>query len=309
MRKASDIDVHELEDFPLVLKFVGHLQNARGLSPNTVRAYQVDLEQFLLWLYRNELELSDMDHHLFRLYLASLTKAQYSKRTINRRLSSIRGFYSFLEREGVLDENPAAVVQSPKLSKSLPKTVKSEDMAKLLTACDTSTPEGLRDQAMLELFYASGARISEISALDVSDINTRSSQVKLFGKGSKERIVPLYDKAIKTVEWYVREARPQFVSDKSGDALFLSVRGNRMSADALRTRFNKCLALAGIDQSHTPHSLRHTFATDLLSGGADLRSVQELLGHESLSTTQIYTHLSAQRLKDAYKQAHPRSQE
>lgn len=307
-RRSTDknVDVTELEDYPLVQSFATYLRATRGLSEHTIRAYVVDLEQFLLWLYRGDLRLEEMDHRGFRMYLATLDRSGYARRTINRRLSSVRGFYSFLEREGIVEDNPATVVQSPKVGRSLPKTVKSEDMKRLLTVCDLSDPEGLRDQAMLELFYASGARISEISALDLADVSTKSAQVKLFGKGSKERIVPLYDKALQTVEAYVQCARPHFANGKSGNALFLSTRGNRMTPDALRTRFHRCIAMAGIDRSHTPHSLRHTFATDLLSGGADLRSVQELLGHESLSTTQIYTHLSAQRLKDAYRQAHPR---
>jgi integrase/recombinase XerD len=185
-----------------------------------------------------------------------------------------------------------------------------EDVRKLLGTCETDTPEGVRDRAFLELLYASGARISEVSRLDVSDLNFSEGQVSLFGKGSKERIVPLYPAALSVVRDYLERGRPLLSKgeDVSGKALFLSVRGRRMSADALRTVFERRVRIAGLDNELTPHAMRHTFATEMLSGGADLRSVQELLGHADLSTTQIYTHLSVERLKEAARQAHPRGE-
>jgi integrase/recombinase XerD len=190
-----------------------------------------------------------------------------------------------------------------------------EDVQKLLATCDPSTATGLRDRAFLELLYASGARISEVSRLNVPSIDFGRAQATLFGKGSKERIVPLYGVALDWLRRYLDEARQELASlakrtppEGPAGALFLSTRGRRMSADALRTAFEAHVRLAGLDPTLTPHAMRHTYATELVAGGADLRSVQELLGHESLSTTQVYTHLSVDRLKDATRHAHPRAQ-
>ncbi len=294
------------ESDKLLTSFIRFLHESRNLSANTLRAYQIDLEEFYRWLDKNNYEIDSMNVRKFRQYLSDEGRAQYSRKTIARRLSAIRTFYKYLVRIEYLDDSIAQIVHSPKLDKYLPQTFKSEDLKKFLSASDTSTAEGLRDQAIFELFYASGARISEISGLNLKDIDLKNKQINLFGKGSKERIVPLYDKAIQTVLSYVDKARPELNLKNNNEALLLSVRGNRMSADAIRVRFNKILRECGLDSAYTPHSLRHTFATDLLNGGADLKTVQELLGHESLSTTQIYTHLSSKRLQDIYKQAHPR---
>lgn len=287
--------------------FLTHLAKVRGYSPETIKAYQGDLDQFYLWLERQKLELDDLDHRAIRGYLSYLTQAQYSKKTINRQLSALRSYFKYLVYEGVLSTNPAQVVKSPKLSKSLPHTVKHADLLRFFETCNLDEPEGMRDRAILELFYASGARISELAQLSLSSIDFHSHQVTLFGKGSKERIVPLYKEALDLIATYISEARPELNKKGNSTSLFLSVRGNPMTSDAIRKMFNKRLVQAGLDGSYTPHTLRHTFATDLLSGGADLRSVQELLGHKSLSTTQIYTHLSVDRLKGAYKNAHPRA--
>lgn len=286
--------------------FLDFLHSSRNLSQNTIRAYSIDLDEFIRWMSAHSYKLESMNVRGFRQYLSSLNQAQYSKKTIARKLSAIRTFYKYLVRIEYLGDNVAQIVRSPKLDKYLPQTFKAEDLQTFLSASDISTAEGLRDQAIFELFYASGARISEISQLNIDDIDMGSRQVSLFGKGSKERIVPLYERAISTVLQYLDQARDELNKKQNSEALFLSVRGNRMSADAIRVRFNKVLQETGLDSSYTPHSLRHTFATDLLNGGADLRTVQELLGHESLSTTQIYTHLSSKRLQEVYKQAHPR---
>ena len=245
-----------------------------------------------------------------REWLAELRSAGYATTTQNRHLSAVRSLYKWLVSRDITDEDAAAAVASPKLSKRLPSMLSDSDVRLLLSAC-SNDPEGMRDRALIELLYASGARISEASALDVRDVDVRQRQVRLFGKGPKERVVPLYPRAVEAVQAYVKDARPSLVccSAQATNALFLSSRGNRMSAAALRERFERLVGLAGLDPSITPHAMRHTFATQLLDGGADLRSVQELLGHESLSTTQIYTHLSVERLKAAALQAHPRSGE
>ena len=294
----------------LVEEYLRYLSVIRNLSGNTVRAYRGDIEAYCAWARREGIDPLHVTHRQIRRFLAELSQARYSTRTINRRLSSVRSLYRWLVREGKTTDDAAAAVASPKLSKRLPTTMSDADASRLLVVSADTEAETLRDRAFLELLYASGARISEVSALDVGSIDFSSAQVRLFGKGSKERIVPLYRKALEALRAYLVKGRPLLLNDfdvPAETALFLSVRGRRMSADALRTRFERAVRLAGLDSSLTPHSMRHTFATELLSGGADLRSVQELLGHSSLSTTQIYTHLSVERLKEASRQAHPRA--
>jgi len=290
--------------------FLGYLVAVRNLSPNTVRAYGTDLHGYCAWTRREGIEPLAVSHRELRSYLADFSRAGYSTRTTNRHLSAIRDLYRWLASEGVTEVDPADALASPKVAKSLPATMTDDDVRALLATCDNSVP-GIRDRAFLELLYACGARISEISGLDLGSVDMRCGQVRLFGKGSKERIVPLYDMALDWIRRYLDESRPILVAaqrrGRPTRALFLSTRGARMTADALRTRFEEHVSLAGLDPSLTPHAMRHTFATELLSGGADLRTVQELLGHESLSTTQIYTHLSVERLKQATRQAHPRS--
>ncbi len=293
-------------------RFVSYLRGVRNLSENTVRAYETDLEAFCTWAQREGVVGYTASHRQLRRYLAELTRAGYSTRTVNRHLSAIRGLYKWLLSEGITTSDAAAALASPKIAKTLPRTMGDSDVNALVETCDKATTEGLRDAALIELLYATGARISEISRLDVGDIDFAQAQVSLFGKGSKERVVPIYQRALAVVRDYLEQSRPLLAARKRGAektrALFVSTRGNRMSADALRTVFERHVALAGIDVGVTPHAMRHTYATELLSGGADLRSVQELLGHESLATTQIYTHLSVERLKEATRQAHPRGE-
>ncbi len=299
----------ELNEFEAhVDEFVTYLANAKNLSPNTVRAYETDLAAYMAWCRREAVSPLHVEHRQVRSWVAELAAAGYATTTQNRHLSAVRTLYRWLVSRGVTQEDAVAAVSSPKLGRRLPKTMGDEDVRALLEACDTDAA-GLRDAAMVELLYATGARISEASGLDVADIDLVQRQLRLFGKGSKERIVPIYERCAQSLKTYLGRGRPGLAANgkKATDALFLSTRGNRMSADALRVRFEKLVALAGLDPGLTPHAMRHTFATELLDGGADLRSVQELLGHESLSTTQIYTHLSVERLKQASLQAHPRS--
>ncbi|MBP3893008.1 MAG: tyrosine recombinase XerC [Atopobiaceae bacterium] len=292
--------------------FIAYIRGTRNLSDNTVRAYETDLQAYIDWLGREGIDGYNVSHRGLRRYLAELTRARYSTRTINRHLSAIRGLYKWLVSQDRTKNDAAAAIASPKMAKSLPKTMGDAEVAALVETCDLEDAEGLRDAAFLELLYATGARISEVSRLDIDDVDLAQSQVRLFGKGSKERVVPIYGRAVEMVRRYQAFSRPRLaLRRKKGPvppALFLSVRGNRMSADALRTCFERRVAKAGIDGAITPHAMRHTYATELLSGGADLRSVQELLGHESLATTQIYTHLSVERLKEATRQAHPRGE-
>ena len=308
---ASEVIERAQDEFEVqVGAFCTYLRDVRNLSPHTVRAYETDLQAFVEWCRREGVNPSRLSHSEARAWLAELQAAGYASTTQNRHLSAVRSLYKWLVSRGILEQDVVAAVASPKLSRRLPKTLSQRDVARLFEACGTDAT-GLRDRAMLELLYASGARISELSALDLAHVDLRGREVRLYGKGSKERIVPLYPACCKAVERYEREARPSLASasQRVTDALFLSSRGNRMSAASLRDAFERLVDKAGLDPSITPHAMRHTFATQLLDGGADLRSVQELLGHESLSTTQIYTHVSVERLKAAALQAHPRSGE
>lgn len=294
-----------------VEQFIEYLSKVRNLSENTLRSYQTDLLAFQQWCSREGVEVTKVDHRNLRLYLAYLKQAQYSAKTLNRHLSALRSFYKWMQREKLIATDPALALSNPRAPRNLPHTMTDSDVNRLLESCDTSTAVGLRDRAFLEFLYATGARISEVATLKLEQIDLQNGTVRLFGKGSKERIVPLYESAIEWLKKYLRSSRPTLLlKDKSGrahSALFISVRGNNMSADSLRKVFSSYLAASGLDSSLSPHAMRHTYATELLGGGADLRIVQELLGHESLSTTQVYTHLSVDRLKEAAKAAHPRS--
>lgn len=286
--------------------FLAYLEGVRRYSPETLRAYRTDLSAYLSWCRLEGVCPHAVSHRELRRYLLFLTKAGYASRTISRHLSALRCLYRWLAAEGRIESDAADALASPKTERRLPRTLTDDEAERLIESCP-DTAVGLRDRAFLELLYATGARISEASALDVSDVDSRQMLVHLFGKGSKERIVPIYRAALESIERYCSRARPCFAAGHPEErALFVSSRGNRMSAAALRRRFDACLAAAGLDPSLTPHAMRHTFATELLTGGADMRTVQELLGHESLATTQIYTHLSVERLKEATHHAHPR---
>ena len=295
--------------------FCAALQVEDNASAHTVRAYRTDLHDFLRWAQREKLDPLHVGHRQLRRYLGELGRAQYSRRTINRRLSAIKGFFRWLNVCGIIDEDPASVLQGQKQEKGLPRMIKSSDMAKLLSvygkrdgsgAPREQTPTDMRNLALLEFLYACGARVSEASGLMLSNVDFKNGQVKVFGKGRKERIIPLHELALYSMRSYVYAARPRLLKEKQSEAFFVSTRGNPMTPDAIRKMFKEALRLAGLDMTLSPHDMRHTFATDLLEGGADLRSVQEMLGHASLSTTQIYTHLSADRLKQVHAQAHPR---
>ena len=312
MADSACIRARELAD-----TFLSYLARVRNYSPNTAAAYAQDLDGFLIWASNCGVDVLQATHRDFRRFLSSLSGAGYAKTTVNRRLSAVRSFYSWLVREGVIESNPAAVVSSPKLPKSLPHVLSQEDVEKLLKCADASTPAGALDAALVELLYASGARIGEVASLDVDRIDFSDKSVRLFGKGSKERIVPLYPAALHALDAYLAHTRPVLLANHKGGltaeeaadaqrALFINARGARMSERSLRARFEKLLAQAGLAGMATPHTMRHTFATEVLDGGADLRSVQEMLGHASLSTTQIYTHLTPERLREVSLQAHPR---
>lgn len=291
----------------LVDRFLVHLAVERGASPHTVRAYAADLARYLEWAERAGIDPIRLSHRQMRRYLAELDAAGYARRTIARRLSSVRSLFAFLVAEGLAPSDPSSVLVTPKIPARLPKIIPSDVVSAMLEAPDPSTPIGMRDRAVLELLYATGARGSEVSSLTLERLDLAQGQVRVMGKGSKERIVPLHHKATDTLRTYLRDARPALASATPEDAVFLSTRGRPLSADAIRRIFNAALTQTGAALSLSPHAMRHTFATHLLEAGADLRTVQELLGHVALSTTQIYTHLSVGRLKDVHRGAHPRA--
>lgn len=293
--------------------YIAYISSVAGLSPATASSYKSHLDAFASWCDRSGVNPFSISVRQARRYLSELKLACYAESTIAAHLSSLRSCYRWLELDGRVETNALSTVLTPKAPKKLPNVISHEQMERLMSTPDTTTSEGLRDAAMLELLYASGARISELSALNLDTIDNATRTVRLFGKGSKERIVPLYRRALQAVAVYTDQARGELyiqarraVDNAPTAPLFVSKRGNRMSAAVLRKRFHVLAELAGIPADVSPHAMRHTFATDLLEGGADLRAVQELLGHSSLSTTQLYTHLTPDRLKSALHQAHPR---
>lgn len=297
-------------------RFCGSLRAERNCSDHTLRAYRGDIAAFLAWCERAGYDFLSIDHRGLRLYLAELAQARYARSTVNRILSSIRAFYRWLLVEGAIQSDPASVLQGPRQGARLPRVLRPQEMARLLGVNAVDAGEGdigkaeavrLRDQAILEFLYACGARISEASELRNDLVDFSQCQVKVVGKGRKERIVPVHALCLDSMMRYRRLARPVLLRGAESEFFFVSTRGNQMKTDAMRKMFKQTLAQAGLPADITPHDMRHTFATDVLAGGADLRSVQEMLGHASLSTTQIYTHLTVERLRRAHRAAHPRS--
>lgn len=286
------------------LAFLEQLQGVRGLSENTYSSYKSDLEAFYVWAELNSIDPEHVSHRILRMYLASLDSAGYKKTSIARKIGALRSFYAYLQEQNIIEANPAALLSSPKLPKRLPRALSEADSAALIDICDVNEPLGLRDSCIIELIYASGLRVSELSSLNIGDINFGQGYLTVIGKGSKMRQLPIHSFALQKVQSWMKSARPKLARDER--ALFVSSRGNRFSSDAIRKMIAKRGREAGLPMHVTPHMLRHSFATDLLNHGADLRSVQELLGHENLSTTQIYTHVSKKRLQDIHGRTHPR---
>ena len=291
----------------LIDAYLAHLRIERNVSPRTIAAYASDLGGFLRWAEKAEIHVLDADHRSLRLYLADLDRARYARRTIARRLAAVRSFYRYLVRTGAIEGSPAAVLATPRLPRRLPDIGTSDLIETLLHAPDDSTPLGLRDRAILELLYASGIRVSELTGLDLGDVDLPQALVTVMGKGSRERTVPFHALAARALRSYLNDSRPLLDRGNGGSALFLNRLGTRLTAGGVRRMLDRHLAAVGAAASVTPHVLRHTFATHLLEGGADLRTVQELLGHVALSTTQIYTHVSTKHLRDVHKGAHPRA--
>jgi len=301
----------------LIDKFVDDLKSHRGYSEHTIRNYQIDLKQFLDFLKGEERssgktsaapKLASIDFRVIREYLGHL-HGGYKKTTIARKLSTIRSFFYFLEKRGLGRGNPAADIPTPKLGKYIPAYLPVDEMFRLLDGPDKAKPLGLRDLAILEVLYSCGIRVSELTGLNLSSIDFDQRLVKVLGKGNKERIVPIGQYALKAIKKYMEATfslRKRVRGDTQESPLFINFRGGRLSTRSIARMIKRYEREQNLMTEITPHALRHTFATHLLDGGADLRSVQELLGHASLSTTQKYTHVSLDRLMAVYDKSHPR---
>lgn len=296
----------------LSIGFLEKLEHEKGFSEHTLRAYHKDLLQFDNFLKTEKrVSLKAVNHLLLRKYLAVLRSMDYTKTTITRKLASIRSFFKYLIQEGELVSNPFDVLRTPKLEKKLPHFLSISDVDVLLRTPDCSSLLGLRDMAILETLYSTGIRVSELVGLDENDIDYFGGMIKVHGKGKKERLVPIGIHAVRAINNYINlksENKKNNSRSKSNSMpLFLNKYGDRLTARSVARSLDKYLKISGLNLLTSPHTFRHSFATHLLDNGADLRAVQEMLGHSNLSTTQVYTHISTERLKGVYDKAHPRS--
>ena len=310
---------------PIISRFLDYIDGERNFSPHTVRSYSADLVQFARYLAaepteeltandlpgEDELDCGRIERAVLatqpldiRGFLAMMRNSGYSKSTVARKLASLRSFYKYMVRVGTIEASPVSVVRTPRQDRRLPKFLDVQQINALLSAPDTATLLGARDRAILETIYSAGLRISELTGLNVEDLDELGEVLRIRGKGRKERLVPLGAKALATIYAYI-EFRKAGLGVEPRGALFVNRFGKRLTDRSIRRKFDRYLLEAGIDIHMSPHVLRHSFATHMLNAGADLRSVQELLGHENLSTTQIYTHVTSRRLKEIYDRAHP----
>ncbi|HOB35455.1 MAG: site-specific tyrosine recombinase XerD [Firmicutes bacterium] len=294
----------------LVDTYLVHLKVERGLAANTLDSYRRDLAKFIGFLRRQGVfSLQQVDRQSIMAYMEELHNRGRAAATVSRNLAAIRSFYSFLTQENLVAANPSAELESPKIPKRLPTVLTVAQITRLLEQPDIRQPGGLRDKAMLELLYATGIRVSELVALDLPDVNLEMGFLRCVGKGSKERIIPVGKTAVESVDNYLRRGRVKLVRDSQESAVFVNVHGRRLTRQGFWKILKKYVRQAGIDGEITPHTLRHSFATHLLENGADLRAVQEMLGHSDISTTQIYTQVTANRLRDVYQRYHPRARQ
>ena len=292
--------------------FLEFLRLNRNASPHTVAAYDSDLSQFLTFTAtlkrtpRAELKPEDLDLAAVRAFMADLYRQGQARSSVSRKLSALRTFARYLRREGWIEGDPVALAAAPKREQKVPAHLSVDEMSTLLAVPDSSGPLGRRDRAILELFYASGLRLSELVGLDVEDVNLSARMVRVMGKGAKERIVPFNDATKKAVGAWMKD-RVGLVTVRQGDPLFVNFRGSRLTGRSVQRLVARYVGLCSTRFGISPHALRHSFATHLLERGADLRAIQELLGHVQLSTTQRYTHVNAAQLLDVYRKAHPRA--
>ena len=280
-------------------KYLSYLEIEKNYSKYTLINYKIDLKEFFAFI--GEQPIEKVDYLTLRRYLAKIREKEHKPRTIARKLSSLRSFFKFLNREGYLKNNPSKLLTTPKLDKKLPEFLTEKEITQFVEAPTLKDEAGRRDRAILETLYSTGIRVSELVGLNVESIDFISNIVKVFGKGKKERLVPIGDRALQSIRDYLKKRKHDTA------ALFLNKSGTRLSTRSICNITEKYIRLVGLRDSISPHALRHSFATHLLNRGADLRSVQELLGHVNLSTTQIYTHMTTEKLKSVYEKAHPRA--
>jgi integrase/recombinase XerC len=302
----------------LAEEFLRYL-DARGMSRHTLINYRIDLESF--WKTMQDLQINDLgsvDHLAIRRYLAELAAKKYARRTVSRKLSSVRSLYKFLCKNEYLAVNPLLAVSTPKLDKKLPSFLMADETARLMESIGTGTPLGLRDRALFETIYAGGLRVSEAVGLNMDGVDLAGASLRVLGKGNKERIVPIGREAVAALRHYIAHGRGKllqkrrptvFPSSGGREPLFLNRDGGRLSARSVRRSLDGYIQKMALTKKVSPHTLRHSFATHMLDNGADLRTVQELLGHANISTTQIYTHVTRERLRNIYDAAHPRARE
>jgi integrase/recombinase XerD len=288
-------------------RFLEYLVVERGLRQNSLEAYQRDLTRYLAYLGDRSREVTSLDRTEVPRYLLALRDAGLAPRSVGRHLSAIRQFHRFLVRQGLATEDPTAHLEAPRPWRRLPGVLSSEEVDRLLATREVTTPHGVRNQAMLELMYASGLRVSELVGLRLGHVDLSLGIVRVVGKGDKERLVPVGDAAVASLRVYLKESRPRLEKGRVSDHLFLGRHGQGLTRQMFWQLIKRVALQAGITKSVTPHTLRHSFATHLLERGADLRSVQLMLGHADIGTTQIYTHLSRTHLKAVYDKFHPRA--
>jgi len=297
-----------MEVMAAINSFLNHVRVEKGLSPNTLTAYRRDLSKFEAFAKKRKLTLEAVSRDDLVDFLSSLYRQKLESRSVARNLVTLRNFFRHAQVEELIKEDPSINLESPKVRRSLPGYLKQTDVEKLLEQPDQKTPQGVRDRAMLEVLYSTGLRVSELTGLRVADVDTKVGSVRCIGKGDKERIVPIGRKALGMVEKYLREGRPKMLAKGvPSAALFVNRRGKSLTRVGVWKILSDYGKQAGLRMALTPHKLRHSFATHLLERGADLRSVQLMLGHSDISTTQIYTHLVEERLKQIYKAHHPRA--
>jgi len=301
------------DSFMLIDSFIDALKAEKGYSVHTCRAYHSDVLNFIDFVFKEKAvkegdcqtvflgEVKSLDKNTIRKYFAILVRSGKSKRTISRKLSSLKAFFDYLIKSGHITANPADMIPFPKLGKTIPRFVNIDDLFRLLDSIKTETLLDKRNLAMFETFYSTGMRVSEMEGLNIEDIDFKKQMIKVFGKGSKERIVPVGKRALTAIKNYRNSLKENFIP------LFLNKNFSRLSSRSIRRILDKLVKDCGLDTKVSPHTLRHSFATHMLDSGADLRGIQEILGHASLSTTQIYTHVSMDKLMQVYDKAHPRS--
>ncbi|MGF1895796.1 site-specific tyrosine recombinase XerD [Vibrio alginolyticus] len=296
------------QDFSLVEQFLDAMWMERGLSENTLASYRNDLMKLLVWMEKHRYRFDFISLSGLQEYQSHLVDLDYKQTSRARMLSAIRRLFQYLHREKVRADDPSALLVSPKLPQRLPKDISEEQVDALLEAPDPNDPIELRDKAMLELLYATGLRVTELVSLTMENVSLRQGVVRVTGKGGKERLVPMGENAVDWIETFIQQGRPALLGDTSSDIVFPSKRARQMTRQTFWHRIKYYALIAGIDTDQlSPHVLRHAFATHLLNYGADLRVVQMLLGHSDLSTTQIYTHVATERLKQIHSQHHPRA--